>query len=388
VLFITSWYPTTENTYGGVFVREHAKAVRAAGHRVVIVHLAGGRPEPGGGFWALERELDPSLSDGIEVYHVLHRRLRVRGASYPLYLLGAIAAYRRLCREGFRPDVIHAHVYAAGVPAALIGGRSGIPVVLTEHTTAFPRRTLSTVELRKARYAFHRAARVLPVSRDLREAIRRYGINVPFEVVPNAVDTSLFFTSLAERQPEKGTRRLLFVGNLEPSQHKGFPALLQALVRLCERRRDWHLDVVGNGPELLAYKASADRLGLRDQVEFHGSQPKPVIAAMMRTADLFVLPSRIETFGVAIAEALACGLPVVSTTVGAIPELVNERSGRLVPPDDPSALADALDDTLGSIDAFDHRAIASAARDRYSLEVVGERLTKIYESVLAESTVN
>lgn len=369
-------------------MREHAKAVRAAGHDVVVLHLAGPHPELDGGLWAMEAEVDPSLSEGIETYHVSHRSFRRRGTSYGFYLWSAIGAYRRLRNEGFRPDVIHAHVYVAGVPAALVATGSGIPLVLTEHTTGFPRRMLSTIEVWKARYAYHRAARTLPVSRDLRDAIRSYGIDARFEVVPNVVDTSLFFAPTARRRADNGVRRLLFVGNLEPSQHKGFPTLLLALVRLCEHRRDWRLDVVGDGPERFAYEASAAELGLGDLVEFHGSQSKSVIAEMMRAADLFVLPSRFETFGAAIAEALASGLPVVSTTVGAIPELVDERNGRLVPPDDPSALADAVDDTLGGIDAFDHRAIAATARERFSPEVVGERLTQIYDSVLAASRAN
>jgi glycosyltransferase involved in cell wall biosynthesis len=81
-------------------------------------------------------------------------------------------------------------------------------------------------------------------------------------------------------------------------------------------------------------------------------------------------------------------LPVISTTVGGIPELVDEQSGRLVPPDDPGALAGALQSTLENIDAFDRSAIAAAADDRYSLEVVGKRLTQIYESALAESRID
>ena len=81
-------------------------------------------------------------------------------------------------------------------------------------------------------------------------------------------------------------------------------------------------------------------------------------------------------------------MPIVSTSVGGIPELVHESSGRLVPPDDQDALAAALDETLEDLDDVDRRAIAAAARDRYSLEVVGERLGRIYESLLAESRVD
>jgi glycosyltransferase involved in cell wall biosynthesis len=386
VLFFTSWYPSPEFTYGGVFVREHAKAVREAGHRVVVLHLAGPSPKHDGGLWAME-ELEASLTDGVEAYRVSHRHLRARGASYPLYLRAAMRAYRRLGEGGFRPDVIHAHVYGAGVPAAVVAARNGIPFVVTEHFSGVAQRSLNRVEVRKARYAYTRAARVLPVSRFLEAAIRSYGIDVPFEVVPNAVDTALFFPSHTVQQND-GTSRLIFVGNLEPSCEKSFPTLLEALARLAERRRDWHLDVLGGGAERESYEATAAALGLAGQLTFHGSQPKPEVARMMRAAHLLVLPSRVETFGAAAAEALVSGLPVLATAVGGIPELVDERSGRLVPPEDPVALAEGLDETLDKLETFDRSAIATRARDRYSLPVVGDRLARIYDSVLAESRVD
>jgi glycosyltransferase involved in cell wall biosynthesis len=386
VVFFTSWYPTSKFTYGGVFVREHAKAVREAGHRVVVLHLAGPSPRVGGALWAMEEEIDPVLSEGIETHHVFHRRMGVRGVSYPLYLWSAAAAYRRLRSGGFRPDVIHAHVYGAGVPAALVARRSRIPFVLTEHFSGVALRSLGRVESRKARYAYNRASRILPVSRFLQEAIASYGIDRPFEVVPNVVDDSVFF-------PPDGTaptgtrRRLLFVGNLDPTHVKGFPTLLRALLILRERRRDWRLDVVGDGPERMLYERSATELGLDEHLAFRGSLPKDAVAQAMRDADLLVLPSRLETFGAVVAEALVSGLPVVSTSVGGITELLDLGSGRIVPPDEPVALAAALHSTLEDLHTFDREAIATAARDLYSVGVVGERLSRIYSSVLAESRV-
>jgi glycosyltransferase involved in cell wall biosynthesis len=367
-----------------VFVREHAKAAREAGHRVVVLRLAGSRPDLAGTLWTMEEELDPSLSEGIEAHHVFHRRSRVPGASYGLYLWSAIGAYRRLRANGFRPDVIHAHVYGAGVPAAVIGARSGVPVVLTEHFSGVAQRSLSRVEGRKARYAYNHAARVLPVSRFLEEAVRSYGVDASFEIVPNVVDASLFFPPDVECREAKAASRLLFVGSLEPQQYKGFPTLLRALEHLSGRRRDWQLDVIGDGPERSPYEAAAAALGLRDSVMFHGPQPKTVVAKMMRAADLLVQPSRMETFGTVIVEGLASGLPVVATMAGAIPELVDVYDGKLVPPDDPVALATALDETLEELDAFDRRAIADAARARYSAAAVGKQLSRIYDAVVAE----
>ena len=105
------------------------------------------------------------------------------------------------------------------------------------------------------------------------------------------------------------------------------------------------------------------------------------IAALMRTSDLLVLPSRFENQPCAIIEAMTSGLPVVSTTVGAIPEMVGPDDGILVPPQDPAALADALEQALARRDSFDRPAIAARARARFSLEAVGARLNAVYEEV-------
>ena len=383
VLFITNWYPTRDFGYGGVFVREHAKAVRAAGNEVVVLHLARASKECRG-LWKMEEELDPELSEGIPAYHVYHRAMPLRGTSYPLYLRSAIKAFRRLRAGGFVPDVIHAHVYDAGVPAVMIGKRNGIPVVITEQFTGFPRRTLNRAAVRKARYAYRNADRALPVSMHLQRSIEAYGIEAKFEIVPNVADTSMFFT--ATRKPEKADeKRMIFVGNLEPSQHKGYPTLLEALTLLGNRRSDWRLDVVGEGPERPEYQRRTEAAGLSGAVAFHGAKPKREIAEMMRGSDLFVLPSRFDNLPCVVVEALSSGLPVVSTTVGGIPEMVYDGAGILVPPDDPPALADALDSVLSNLDSYDRVNIAAEARGRYSLEAVGAQLQTIYESVLSTS---
>lgn len=368
-------------------MREHAEAVREAGHRVVVVHLAGSSPDLGRSLWAMEQELDSRLTEGIETYHVCHRRVPVRRGSYPLYLWSAFSAHRRLRDAGFRPEIIHAHVYGAGVPAAIIAGRTRVPLVITEHFSGVALRSLGRVEARKARFAYSRAARILPVSQFLQDAIRSYDVHRPFEVVPNVVDSSVFFPPAEGSRPDS-VRRLLFVGNLEPMHLKGFPTLLRALLLLREQRQDWRLDVIGDGPERERHEKSAVELDLGGYVTFHGSRPKPAVAQAMRTADLLLLPSSVETFGAVVAEALVSGLPVVSTNVGGIPELVEERNGRLVPPEDPAAFAQALTETLENLDIFDRMAIAAAASDRHSRKVVGERLSRIYASALAESRVH
>jgi glycosyltransferase involved in cell wall biosynthesis len=390
VLFLPRWYPNPSHPYEGVFVREHARAAQAAGVQVAVLHM----PDvaaPVRGLWRMDEETDPGLSAGIPTYHVLTRPIRIPGLralgfriSSWLQLWAAWRAFRRLRSEGFEPDLIHGHVHTAGSIAVFLGRRFGLPVVLTEHSSAFPRRTIPDGALRRAKAAFETADRVLPVSASLQRAIESYGIRASFTVVPNTVDTALFHPAPRPSGRGRGEpRRLIFVGNLEPTGVKGFPTLVEALKLLGGRRADWVLDVVGDGPSRPEYEGLVETAGLNGRVVFHGRLPKTRIAEMMRASDLLVLPSRFENLPCVIIEAMSSGLPVVSTSVGGIPELVGALDGILVPPEQPAALAGALADVLGNPGRFDSSAVASRAAARYGLEAVGSQLASIYADVAA-----
>jgi glycosyltransferase involved in cell wall biosynthesis len=379
VLFVTRWYPTPDSIYAGAFVREHARAVRGLGHDVTVLHLAGSSGGIGG-FSRLDTDTDDSLTGGMPTYR-LHTRAVPGGASLPVGMWAAVRAFRAIRKAGFDPDVIHAHVFTAGVPAVVIGRLSGVPVVLSEHSTDFIEGTLGRWGAMKARFAFSRADRVLPVSECLRSALTSLGMRARFEVVPNTIDTSLFFPPSVPRS-RTGVRRLLFVGGLEP--RKGLATLIEALARLGDRPWDWRLDVVGDGPCAAAYAAMAGDAGIGDRVRFLGPQPRSEVARLMRDSDVFVLPSRFETQGVVLLEAMASGLAIVSTTAGAIPEVVHPEDGMLVEPDDPDRLAAALTVVLGGAERFEPLATARRAAERYGLEAVGKALVRIYDEVVAE----
>lgn len=287
VLFLAFWYPQAGRPYYGIFVREHAKAVRSAGHDVVVLHVPGAQ-DGARRLWTMKKEPDQALSEGIPTYHVECRRVAIprlgrlsHWLSYSIYLWSSVAACRRLRKAGFRPDVIHANVWNSAIPAALISRLTGVPYVVTEHATVFPRHTLRGQALRQARFALEHAAVVMPVSANLERAISEDGIKATFKIVPNAVDTSIFFS--ANQAPRTGeTKRMVFVGNLEPTQHKGFPTLVAALQALRERRTDWRVEVVGDGPSRTGYEQIVAAAGLDGAVAFHGSLPKTDIAALMR----------------------------------------------------------------------------------------------------------
>jgi glycosyltransferase involved in cell wall biosynthesis len=380
ILVLTPWYPAPGHPYLGIFVREHVKAARLAGHELVVLDLRGG-PARRGGLWHLEEELDPALTEGITTYHVRQRSLPIPGSRALIYFWSAIRASRQIRSRGFRPDVIHAHVYVAGIPGVIVGRRFGVPVVITEHSTLFALRKIGRVMAWLTRRAFGRAASVMPVCVFLQRAIEAYGVKARFQLVPNAVDTTVFHPAPSKAR-RRGPRRLIFVGNLERTEHKGFPTLLKALTLLSERRTDWTLDVVGEGPSRPAYEDRVAASPLSKAIAFHGSRSKREIAEMMRASDVFVMPSRFENQPCVIIEAMASGLPVVSTAVGGIPEMVSDGDGILVPPRDPAALADALDRVLADPGSYDGREIAARAAARYGLAAVGSLLDQTYTAVV------
>jgi len=374
VLFIPAWYPSEDNPVNGIFVREHAKAVSLYDDVVVLYSQRATAPIKG------LYELSEAVEQGIRTIRVRHRRSPIPKTTYFIYLWSVIDAFRGLVKEGFKPDVIHAHVFTAGVPAVILGKLFRIPVVITEHSTSFPRHSLSILEILLARFAMQRANIVLPVSDDLRKHIEAYGIKAKFQVVPNVVNTAFFYPLAKRSYKSAGIKKLLWVGLLTPK--KGVPYLLEALSQLKDRRDDFALDIVGDGPNRAEYEQMVAELGLSDRVKFHGLKSKSEVAEFMRRCDFFVLPSIWENLPVVLIEALASGKPVIASRVGGIPEMINDEVGCLVPPKDVDALAEAIDHMLDRSQSYSASNIAKYAIRHYSFQRVGQQLHNIYHKLL------
>jgi glycosyltransferase involved in cell wall biosynthesis len=327
----------------------------------------------------MEPETNETLREGIATYRTWYRPLPIFKASYFIYMWSILRAFRRISQEDFRPDIIHVHVYDAGAPAVLIGKMYGIPVVVSEHFSSFPRRLLGPLDVVKAWLAFRWANMVLPVSYALQEAIRRYGIHARFQVIPNVVDTALFFQKVHCRRNDTDPKRILFVGQLVPV--RGVIYLLRALFQLRQKRDDWCLDIVGEGEARMECERLAMNLKLNNKVVFHGLKTKQEVAEFMRGADLFVLPSLCETFSVPAVEALATGTPVLATRCGGPEEFVFKEVGLLVSPGAADSLCAGLDYMLDHLHVYSGDRISAYAREHFSPEGVGAKLHAIYQAL-------
>jgi len=374
ILFLPAWYPEEGKTIDGTFVREHARAVSPY-NQVVVLYIEKVPPDIGAGAVGFTSEL---MEDGIRTIRIHYRESRIPGFIYPRQIILVYRGMARLIKEGWIPDIIHAHVYAAGFTAILMKVIFRIPVIVSEHSSEFMRNALKPLAGIKARLALNQADAVLPVSRHLMEAIKGYHIGRRSLVVPNAVNTELFHPP-ADGE-ELGKRKILFVGLLKPL--KGMSSLLAALAILARRRRDFVLDIVGNGPDREEYEKITGRLGLEKFVRFHGLKTKKEVARIMRECSFLVQPSLVETFGVTVIEAMASGKPVVATDLPVFREKITMGRGILVPTGDNAALAGAIDIMLDRYQSYDPEDLAQYVRRNYSYEIIGKKLNKIYHNVL------
>jgi glycosyltransferase involved in cell wall biosynthesis len=236
------------------------------------------------------------------------------------------------------------------------------------------------VSARLARWAFARADAVCPPSESLRERMEAAGWPGRLRVVPNVVDTERF-TPPPGTPTVDGPPRIVAVAAFEPV--KGLEELIEAAGLLAQRGAAFRLDLVGDGLLRAPLERRAVELGLAEHTTFHGTLPSDEVAGLMRVAAFAVVPSRWETFSVALSEAMACGLPVVATAVGALPERVDERTRILVAPRDSQALADGLATMLERHDAFDRAAIAADVRKRFAPPVVAAAWDAVYSEAAA-----
>jgi len=374
ILFLPAWYPTKNNPVAGIFVKEHAQAVSLY-NDVLVVYCEKSKGRMGGAY----KIVSDKNEDGVRTIRAVYKNLFIPKVSYIFYIFTFLQIFKKLLKENWRPDIIHAHVFTAGVPAVILGKKYNIPTVITEHWTVFPRRCLSYINILFARWAMNRANIILPVSEDLARAIRAYGIKNQFKVIPNTVNTEIFHPSLHRAKNSK--KRLLFVGLLSPQ--KGICYMLEALTKLKQKRQDFILDIVGDGPNRLEYEKLVKELGLSQIVNFLGLKTKTEIASIMRAEDFFILPSLWENLPCVLIEAMASGLPVIASDVGGISEMVNKDTGVLISPQNIDELQEAINLMLNHYQDYSTDKISNYAKNRFGYKAVGDKLDLIYKEIIS-----
>jgi L-malate glycosyltransferase len=314
---------------------------------------------------------------------------QLKHSQYTLALTSKIVEVSR--REQL--DVVHAHYalphavsahLAREVLASDAGGRAAAPrLVTTLHGTDITLVGSDPSFLPLTRFSIASSDAVTTPSAWLARATHEtLGVpdTVDIEIVPNFVDADRFRPVPGER-PLPGTPIVVHVSNFRPVKRVADVVEVFARLRVLRPAR---LRLIGDGPDRAAVEARAAALALGTDVEFLGERVD--LPAVLQEADLFLLPSETESFGLAALEAMACGVPVVASAVGGLPEVIPDGEvGALCPLGDIEAMAAAAARILGDADL--HRRLSRAARrlaeSRYRIEPAVDRYLAIYRRVLA-----
>ncbi len=385
LVLTTNFSPWSAYSGGGQrSTHELAAALAEAGHDVSVVYT---RPP-----W----ESFPTPNTAYRIHWATFFDVKSRRAA-PLRSLNALSV-AQVVRELHRASPIHAlHGNGEEVVLAARWARSrGIPVVTTPRYPDYPKAMLR--EDGPGTFELVRLWLSEPKYLVLRQAVRFSHACCPTSaysaaqvavalradarkliVVPNGVSAVFFEKRWA---PSAQARPLLFFGRLE--RDKGLDVLLAALARGHAERR---LLVVGRGDESASLRQQAAELGLAGRVEWREWLGPAELADTLANCAMAVLPSRHESFGNAMAEAMAIGAPLVSTRAGSIPELVqHEETGLLVEPNDPEALESAISRLEQQRELGKH--LGRAGRERtqatYGWSIIAQRYLDIYQRLSNE----
>lgn len=380
ILVIPSWYSTGRGSGGGYF-RDQALALQAAGFRVAIlapeIHtvrdLRKGKVRP-------RRRGEVTIEqDGVAIYRrngfVVMPRVPYRNALAWTFC-GLKAGDYYMAGNGV-PDLIHAHCCLhAGVLALAINARHGIPFVVSEHSASFDQGRLRWWERDLVRRVIRRASRCTAVSPHLAGLLEAQYPGSSWHYLPNVLGEA-FSASADSAAPHGAEGLFVFLCAARMSPEKGHALLIEAFAEAFHGDPTVCLRLVGDGPARSALEQLCVRHGIAGQVDFVGSLSSEQLREKMQTADAFVLASTVETFGVVVIEALASGLPVVSTASGGPDHVINSANGLLVPRADGTAFRDALLEMRRCAARYDRARIRADAVRLYGPAAFARRFAEI-----------
>ena len=287
----------------------------------------------------------------------------------PQQLLRAVSRLFRVCRQ-FRPDIVHAHMITGALIAWMIRPFFNYKIVTTVHN-----------EFEKTAVLMRVGDRVIAVSVAVQAALVTRGISAKkIVVVKNGSAES---PRLAGEPPVVALAHPAIVTVAGINHRKGIADLIEAFDILAQRSKEVSLYLVGNGSELSLFRAMADRLASRDRIHFMGFIADP--RGFLREADIFILASHSEPFGLVLTEAREASCAIVATDVGGIPEALDAgQAGILVPPARPDLMAKAIEDLLDNPQkARDLARRASQGLDRFTVNRFGKETEAVYTALRA-----
>jgi glycosyltransferase involved in cell wall biosynthesis len=382
VLWLASWYPNELAPYDGDFIQRQARAV-AGFQRVVVFHFR----KDENALITKNIKIVSSSSKNLEELVVFYHPKRT-GIRFLDRLLSSVKykkAYASVLENYFKkygkPSLVHVHVaFKAGLQALYIKKNFRIPYIVTEHWTGYHKEakfninTAGYIHKNSTERILKNALLLLPVSKNLGELVNML-VQIPFKVVPNVVNTEFFYY----KPVQINKFRFIHVSSL--NYHKNPEEIIESIYQL--KGETANFEFIFIGPYSKHLKNLSDSFELTNKfIFFKSTIPYQEVAKEMQQSSALVLFSRVENLPCVVLEALCCGLPVISSNVGGIAEVINQNNGILVEPGNKKQLKEAMKKMILDYDTFNRDFIAESAADKFDYATVGEQIADTYNSLV------
>jgi glycosyltransferase involved in cell wall biosynthesis len=383
ILFLARWYPDRYDPMMGLFIKRHAE-VAAGFANVAVLYLRAAPDKPFG--FSIEQKNENDVITN-EVYYGTKSAL-------PLFISKLVAGYMFVAafRKGYsfitdtwgRPEIVHVNVLTRlGMFALYLRWFKGIKYVITEHWSRYlPITDTYKGQVRKffTKVVVSNAEAVSTVSQNLANAMQSHGLrNDHYMVLPNVVDSEAYLPLTGRMVKDK--IRFIHISCFE-DRSKNISGMLQVISKLALLRDDFECSLIGEGIDLEKMKSYAASLGLKAPLlKFTGLLENENLIDAYQNADFMVMFSNYENMPVVISESFSCGLPVVATSVGGIPEYINQSNGRLIAAGDELGLQEAILFMLDHHSDFNKTQIRQYAIETFGKIAVSQKLQELYSHI-------
>ena len=376
ILIIPSWYSTDSNSFTGSYFREQAHALSKEGHKVNIVYIENRYTSKLFSKMPVQMYAD----NGFKVY-TIQLPLSVKGIIYffpGLISFIGIHLFEYYCKQEGSPDLLHAHsAKYAGFIASVLNKRFAVPYVLTEHLSKLIKKNIPFHQKSIFKAGYKNARRIFAVSNSLAGAMKPLVSGRNIEIFENMVDEEFF--NIPENAIPETPFIFTAIGNL--IDIKGDDLLIKAFYQ-SQKNKNAKLLIAGEGNARKKLQRLITQLELENQVSFLGSLSREEVKRLLQSSHVLVSSSLYETFGITLIEAMACGLPVLSTRSGGPDTIVTIETGLLVKPGDIAQLAGGLKMIRENYPSYNKGVIRKSCIEKYGKKHTIEKLLNAYHETL------
>ena len=380
VLWLASWYPGEYEHTNGVFVQRHARAV-AYYINLDVIHVAQAGADV---FTKMNTTIIKEGGLTEYNYSFYYKPIGISIINKILYNIRYLAFYKRILKQYIKdngkPDIVHVHApMKAGILAVWMKEKFGIPFIVTEHSSMYDPTAVDNYYKRSGYFrsntakVYSEALKVTCVSDTIGQMIKRIFKLTQVEVIHNVVNTNLFYPVIDQNVEVKP---FVWVHVSSMYKLKNVDGIIEAFSKLNDTNTNWQLRLIG--PLNNSVKKIIDDVGLSNKIQLIGELPYKLVANEMRASNALIMFSKHENFPCVIAEALCCGIPVLSSDVGGIHEAINQDNGILVPSENVEVLAHSITVLMKNYTHYSKKNISDKAKLSYSEETIGKLFIDLY----------